>query len=490
MLHDNAGPVTVQEKINLHVEAAADVEWSSVRQRLHNANANQHLLAGPVGLLVARPWLDAVTLKSLKHLYFPLSRLWAAAGVAHGDRDAFYEAVPLRRRFEDTDRVMRALGLFEEARAAANGIDAEWQRVFFGATDEPASYRVAVETARLNRRHAFNATRRHFAFLLPQGVPRLDLRVTCPTDVEAIYGAARSDRGPFVAAPDPMPIIEISKSVIGGLGREYWVRFQSPSARLGDTVYARVYDPEGVTNPPTIILGHGVCVDFDHWHGLIDETQTLVAAGIRVIRPEAPWHGRRVPAGAFAGERILGRVPVGALDAFFGAMREWTVLADFARRTSSGPLLMGGTSLGALFAQLAADCAHDWPDRLKPEAMLLITHTGHMADAMMGGALVEIAGGFERIEAAGWTPPLIARLMHLIDPERPPVMAPSRIVSVQGNRDRVTPFAGGEALVKRWGVPTSNVFVSNHGHFSIPASLKRNRAPVERFIEIVRSISS
>jgi pimeloyl-ACP methyl ester carboxylesterase len=476
------------ERDKAATEHLAGVRPTAAGARLVVKIGNQHVLAGPAGLLIARPWLDAVTLRTLKHVYFPISRLWAAAAVAHGDRDAFYTAVPLRRRLEDGERVMRALARFEEARAAARAIDAEWESVFFGPTDQSESVRVAIETARLNQRHTFNMTRKHFAFLLTQGVPRLDLQVDAPDVVDAIYAASLTDRRPFVAAPDPMPPVETSRTVMGALGPEQWVRFQSPSSRLGDMVYARVYDPEGVANPPTMILGHGVCVDFDHWHGLIDETRALVAAGIRVIRPEAPWHGRRTPPGSFAGERILGRVPLGALDAFFGAMREWAVLADYARRTSSGPLLIGGTSLGALFAQLASDCAHDWPDRLKPEAMLLITHTGDVAAAMMGGALAEIVGSFDPVAAAGWTPALMSRLMHVIDPVRPPVMAPSRIVSVQGRRDRVTPFGGGEALVKRWGVPSANLFVSEHGHFSIPASLKRNRTSVERFIEIVHSI--
>ena len=451
-------------------------------------NRNQSLLAGPVGLLLARPWLDRAALLGLKHVYFPLSRLWAAARAAHGDRDAFFAAIPLPRRLEHSERLASALAKFEEARAAVNGIEAEWERVFFGPEDQPESYRVAVETARLNRRHAYNATRRHFAFLLPQHIPRVKLEVDTPEAVRAVYGPALADRRHYVAVPNPMPVVEASRTVLGANGREYWVRFASPSARLADTVYARVYEPDGIKDPPTLILGHGVCVEFDHWHGLIDETQALVAAGIRVIRPEAPWHGRRVSPGNFGGERIIGQVPTGALDGFLGAMREWAVLADYAKSTSGGPLLIGGTSLGALFAQLAADCAHDWPDAIKPQAMLLITHTGHMSDAMLGGALTDLVGQASQIEAAGWTPAAVTPYLRLIDPERPPVMAASRIVSVQGSRDAVTPFPGGEALVKRWALPAANMFVSDQGHFTVPMGLKRNRAPVERFIEIARAL--
>jgi hypothetical protein len=73
---------------------------------------------------------------------------------------------------------------------------------------------------------------------------------------------------------------------------------------------------------------------------------------------------------------------MGLIDAMTGAVREWSVLAHWARATSNGPLGFGGTSLGALTAQLAADRAHDWPHELRPDALFLITHCGHVGDAV------------------------------------------------------------------------------------------------------------
>ncbi|MFX8770618.1 hypothetical protein ABTM91_20900, partial [Acinetobacter baumannii] len=58
--------------------------------------------------------------------------------------------------------------------------------------------------------------------------------------------------------------VMVSESVPTPAGIDYWLRFKSPGA-IGDTVTARVHEPRGVRNPPTIIYGHGVCVDFDHW---------------------------------------------------------------------------------------------------------------------------------------------------------------------------------------------------------------------------------
>ena len=202
--------------------------------------------------------------------------------------------------------------------------------------------------------------------------------------------------------PDPMPEVTVSADIRTNSGRDFWLSFASPSQRLGDRVFARVYEPAGVENPPTLIFGHGICVEFDQWRRLIDEVGSLRARGIRIIRPEAPWHGRRTPAGFYGGERIVATFPMGNLDLFTGAVREWAVLADWARRTSSGPLAFGGSSLGALTAQLAADRARDWPQALRPDALLLITHAPQLYDIVAEGDLMHIWGGRELVEAKGW----------------------------------------------------------------------------------------
>lgn len=181
--------------------------------------------------------------------------------------------------------------------------------------------------------------------------------------------------------PEPMPEVTALHRVPGPVGTEYWIRFKSPSARMNDEVVARVYEPDGVVDPPTLIFGHGVCVEFDHWHGLVDEVFAFYRMGIRVIRPEAPWHGRRVPPGRYGGEAFIACAPRGALDIFAAQLPEWAVLIDWARRTSAGPVAVRGSSLGALNAQLLAAQARDWPARLHPDALFLVTHCGRHEDA-------------------------------------------------------------------------------------------------------------
>ena len=446
------------------------------------------VMRGFAGTVLARPWFDDAGLFALRHWFFPLSRLWAAAGVARGDAAAFHAAVPMIPRLEHRDRVVRALAHFEEARAAANAMEAEWERVFFGTADVPETYRFAVEAARHKLRHAFYASRRHFRFMVRPDVPRVKLAIDTPREAEAIYGAALDDPAPLFAASQYPPAIEMSRRLPSDTGTDFWLRFASPSARLGDTAWARVHEPPDVTDPPTVIYGHGICVEFDHWRGLIDECHALVRLGFRVIRPEAPFHGRRLVSGNFGGEHIIGAFPTGILDALTGAVQEWSVLAGWARETSRGPLVFAGSSLGALTSQLAADRARAWPEPMRPDALLLITHTGDLTEAVTGGALANLWTSPVEMEKKGWTLELARKYLAILNPGATLALPPQRVVSVLGRRDVILPFEGGRELTERWCLPTENSFVWDRGHFSVPMTLMRNSAPLQRLARIVEDL--
>jgi hypothetical protein len=439
------------------------------------------------GYALGWPWFDGFSNWALRRLFFPASRLWAAAQLANGSPERFYRAAGLPRRRGDDRRIAKILVRSENARARAAALEAEWQRVFFGSDDVPVAYRSAVESARLDASHQYNTARRLFARLLLRGVPAIKLETKTPEEVAAAYGDAARDFARAAAPPAAMPAIEVSRTIPTAAGRDYWLRFQSPSPRLGDTVYARVHEPSGASDPPTLILGHGICVEFDHWHGLIDEATRLCAAGFRVIRPEAPWHGRRTPQGTFGGEHLVTHFPTGLLDAFAGALQEWAVLADWSRRTSRGALAFGGTSLGAQVAQLAADCAASGPAHLRPEGLFLVTHCGRMTDATLHGEMIHIFGTAHDVRAKGWTPESLDAVLRRLDPSDDAPLAPERIVSVIGSRDRVTPFACAMPLVEAWRIPPENRFIWDRGHFSMPMTLVRNGRPVERFRAVMEN---
>jgi pimeloyl-ACP methyl ester carboxylesterase len=450
--------------------------------------ASETLRRFVVGTCLARPWFDRATLYALKHMFFPAARAWAAAAETGDDYAAFCAAVPLAVRHEKREAVTKTLSTVAEARALATAVEAVWAQTFFGAEPQSGSQLRAMEAARLTARHAYNSTRWGLRLQLPSNTPRAKLAIATPDAVEAIHGGGIAAFDARATPPAVMPKIEQSLAFQTLVGRDFWLRFNSPSARLGDVVYAHVSEPHATNaQTPTLIFGHGVCVDFDHWKGLIDESQALVARGFRIIRPEAPWHGRRAPLGHFGGERTIGTFPMGMLDSFTGALQEWAVLSDWARKQSKGALVFGGSSLGAMTSQLAADRSHTWAPRLRPDALFLVTHTGDMAAAVTEGALANLWASPEVVKSFGWTPELARKYLTLVNPINAMPMKPENIVSILGRRDVILPFESGRQLVARWGVPERSAFIWDRGHFSVPAMLVRNTAPLDRLCAIAAS---
>ena len=311
-------------------------------------------MRGPLGGLFTLPWFDRASMYFLRRLYLPLSRLWAVADEAHGSVTSFVEGAQLKLSARQTERLSKVLFLFEVSRARVNAIDTSWREAFFGTQHAALGDLAAIEKARKKAQQSHNIRRRDLRFLLSFKPQTSRYEIPSMEEVETLYGSIRSDPKPYFAAPDKMPTVEQSRHFDGADGKQYWIRFRSPSQRTNDLVYARVHEPSGQKNPPTIIFGHGICVEFDYLEGLVDEVDVLCRMGFRVVRPEAPYHGRRRPQGYYGGEYISARSPLGILDTFTASVVERAVLMDWCRRTSDGPVTMGGSSLGALITQLVA----------------------------------------------------------------------------------------------------------------------------------------
>ncbi len=486
-----AGAIRLQSPGTLmtdHSYAHGAVLASTSRPAPNAQSAGEAIRRFVAGTCLARPWFDHATLFGLKHMFFPASRAWAAAAETGDDYAAFCAAVPLPVRHEKRGAITKTLTKVTEAHVLATAVEAAWAQAFFGAEPPTDSQLRALEAARLTARHAYNSTRWSLRLQLPANLPRAKLAIETPDAVEAVHGGGIAAFDTRATPPAVMPKIEQSQTIQTATGRDFWLRFKSPSARLGDVVYAHVSEPHDPSaQTPTLIFGHGVCVDFDHWKGLIDESQALVARGFRVIRPEAPWHGRRAPHGRFGGERTIGAFPMGMLDSFSGALQEWAVLSDWARKQSQGALVFGGSSLGAMTSQLAADRSHTWAPHLRPDALFLVTHTGDMAAAVMEGALANLWASPEVVKNFGWTPELARKYLTLVNPVNAMPMRPENIVSILGRRDVILPFESGRQLVARWGVPERSAFIWDRGHFSVPACLIRNTAPLDRICDIAAS---
>ena len=426
------------------------------------------------------PWLDTLSLSFVTQIYLPLSRGWAAACGAGEDVERFRaEAGARLPATAVTPALVQTAYLARRYKAAT----ARWESAFF-TTSAPFEHRLAaVERARNRAATQFMLSRTSFAPWFRQ-FPPVRWQVASPGAMEVRHGEYRA--APEIAyRPNRQPQIVASHPYRCGRTRRYWLRYASPL--LGDTVWARVVEPLDVANPPTLVFLHGIAMEQDLWPPTRNALGDLAKHGIRVVRPEGPWHGRRMLKGYYGGEPILARGPDGLLTFLRAWVTETAALVTWARESGSPRVAIGGASLGALTSQLIATVSGSWPDNLQPDALLLIATTGRPMEIVTTGSLARGIGLPEILHEAGWTADRLERWLGLFEPRMPPVVDPKRVVIVLGRADDLMPHEGGLDLALRWGVPADNVFVQPQGHFSVSLALLNDPAPMQRFAGILRN---
>jgi len=444
------------------------------------------LLSGRSGRFLLRPWFDRVTIRWVTRVFFPISRAWAAARAAEGSREAFLAQVHIHDPPKAT--IDRLLDATQRAEARYQAATREWLEHYFAGAN-PAE-RVLAEAESQRERAAQNlmAMRAYAVPLrLRRKLPRLNYHIV---DRETV-AAAHDDRLGSVKAAFPTPNaadIEESHPVHGEYGAVSWLRWPSP---MGDTAWARVYAPTGASDPPTLIYLHGIGMEMEMWRAQADPVNALASTdGIRVVRPEGPWHGKRMLPGYHGGEPALAFAPKGYMDLIQAWVIETAQLIHWARATSRGPVAIGGLSLGALTAQVVGTAARVWPEKLRPEVMFLICTCGDILRVAFEGSFARGLSVTEALTEAGWTHEELARYRGLLEPQGDPVMPAENLVMLLGRHDSVTPYSGGLALARRWGVPHRNLFIANRGHFSTPLGLHHDDRPLRRAVEVLKQAAA
>ena len=359
--------------------------------------------------------------------------------------------------------------------------DQIWDSAFFAVRPPQPRNLVRAEVDR--RQAAQKAISGGAAFLRlckPMRAPREPMKD--PDQALANAKALSQRDGADFPAPDALAV-EKSHPVPSSYGREYWLRFHSPL--MGDRAWAHVYEPLDCPDPPTLIFLHGIAMELEYWTDLTDPINALTRRGIRVIRPEGPWHGRRRLPGYFGGEPAL----TGGLPGFFKLFRAWAAelacLIGWARQGSASPVAVGGVSLGALTCQRMACAAVDWPAELRPDALFLVATSGALRETLEGslGQSLDLPG---QLATAGWRHDDLAAWTPLLEPTGPPCLPPDRVVMLLGERDDLTPFAGGLDLARTWQIPAENLLLRPYGHFTVALRLGLDPPPLERLEAILR----
>jgi len=436
------------------------------------------ILSGRSGQYILRPWFDRVTIRWVTRVFFPVSRAWAAARAARGSRDVFLAQVPVHRPpWLIVDRLLDAV---QRADIRYEAATEAWNAVYFAETPPDARTLSEAEGARERAAQALMVTRAYAAPLrIARKLPRVAFDVVDEATLERAHGHRLAS--PTAAFPAPSSDgMRQSHAVLGEYGAVSWLEWPSI---LHDTARARVYTPTDADDPPTLIHLHGIGMEMEMWRAQADPVNALAGSdGIRVIRPEGPWHGRRMLPGYHGGEPALAFAPKGYIDLIQAWVTEAAQLIRWARETSRGPVAIGGLSLGALTAQIVATAARHWPTDLQPDVMFLVCTSGDILEVSYAGAFAKGLGVSDALTRAGWNHADLARWRDLLEPQGDPVMPPEDRVMLLGSHDSVTPYKSGLALARRWAVPRGNLFVANRGHFSTPLGLHRDDTPLRRAV--------
>ena len=149
-------------------------------------------------------------------------------------------------------------------------------------------------------------------------------------------------------------------------------------------------------------------------------------------------------------------------------------------------MALSGVSMGALTTQLAAVHMAHWPAAQRADALFLVGTSDRLDRIAFESTLTGALGLDGALRAKGWSAETLRHFSALTNPEGEPAMTPESIFVVLGTADDVTPFDGGVALAKRWGVPEVNQFHRPQGHFSLSQGLIPDNAPLLRFARHLR----
>jgi hypothetical protein len=437
------------------------------------------LFQSPLGALLAKPWVDQAGLFGLKRWYLPLSRLWAAANAAGEDAASFRAEVGTLPAFWSGPPLRALLRQHDRLRLAAEAARTAWEdAIFDGASHaDPEALdraRRSAATRHLMTRGAF------YPLLFPRRPATAQWRIDPPGSAFALD---------YDVPLDPASI-EVSRPFERDGCREYWLRAPTPAPPLqrragSETMYARVVEPAATEARETLILGSGLCLEFELLAVTRDPASRLAAMGWRVIEPISPYHGLRAMPGFYGGEPFFALAPTGPLDLIAGQAIESALLTAWTRASFGGAVAVGGISMSSFVAQQVASHCSRWPAEARPDGVLLISHSGRIEDVTFGGELAAGLGIGRALGEAGWTRESLAQLSAVIDPAEMPALPPSRIVSVLGETDRWVPYDDGLAVARRWQLPEANIFRYPLGHLGMPVQLTRDPAPFERLRRVL-----
>ena len=433
--------------------------------------------------ILARPWIDPVCLWAFKRV-LPASRAWAAAGASSTSLEGFARQLGLfglpPRLAQQAQRHAPA------APALQGGADALVRDGVRGRGRRPRR-RPSANGAR-PRRPTWPTASATCQFAKKYRVSAVRYRTPKPDFAIEALSQVLTDPDALFQVPETLPAIERSKSVDHGDVIEYWLRFESDGVGddPADTCYAHVYEPkQHPKSLPSFFFAHGLAMETEM---MVDGPRSflnMARVGMRIVLPDGPGHNRRCKTGYYGGESFLTEPPISGIQHFVRAAREYAAMIAWCRAQGPGKISLGGVSLGALTAQVAASRWRYWPAECKPDALFLMTSTARVSALPLESSLGQMADLDNEVRRHGWRAEHFEALESITDATAEPPIDPANIVLMVGKRDDVTPAAGGHQLAGQWRIPKDNLFVRDRGHFSAAIGLGVDPSPYARMFDIL-----
>jgi pimeloyl-ACP methyl ester carboxylesterase len=432
--------------------------------------------------LLARPWIDPVCLWGFRRV-LPASRAWAAAGASSTSLENFARQLGL---FGLPPRLRNKLNTTHRLRLLSKAAQTRWAEIAFEGADGDLA---AAERERRQTAQSYIANRfRYLSFAKKYRVSAVRYRTPKPDFAIEALAQVLADPDALFQVPDPLPAIQRSRTVDHGDVIEYWLRFESEGVGDDptDTAYAHIYEPKQRTaGMPSFFFGHGLAMETEMMTDGPRSFLNMARVGMRVVLPDGPGHNRRCKTGLYGGESFLTEPPISGIQHFVRAARECAALIAWCRAQGSGKVSLGGISLGALTAQVAASRWRYWPAQCKPDALFLMTSTARISALPLESSLGQMADIDNEVRRHGWRPEHFQVLEPITDASAEPPLDPANIVLLVGKRDDVTAAAGGLQLAERWRIPKDNFFLRDRGHFSAAIGLGVDPAPYARMFAIL-----
>ena len=437
---------------------------------------------------------------------FRAGRVGAAAAATSGcDAEAFLSHLGARRMVTRAMRVRVARAL-----EAYGPLCAQWrahimrcEQVFWEAPADAPAPHAERESLHHARRRLSNACQRpvaQFDFLLrrPRLVPPVKFCVPSPDKLREEFRDEIARPELLFTAPAAMPAVSISH-VLSAAPRtkEYLIRFPSPSRFAGDMVYARVVEPEEpLPDAPTLIYCGPFGMAYDQLTNWPEEkylARPLAQQGFRIVMMEAPWHGRRTPAGYSSGEYFLAASPGGCIAFLSAQVQEISVVAGWLRKRWNCPVAVAGMSLGGMAVQQMTAWCHTLPAELRPDAVLVCASGFYPERILANSSLSRGLGISRELARAGWKANDFEALGRLFQPGAQPCIEPGRIITVFGRYDKIVPYAYGREMAGAWAVPAENIVVWDTGHIGVLIDMVRTPqgiSIIKRALALARDSSS